>query len=604
MPNASLNANPQHTARIGYSGFDMSQRCFFTSSTGHLCPVYYDVLSPGDKITARAVIKTRTAPLLTATQMNITEHVEWFFVPLEQIYSAFGNFYYGIDDFDNALMKPMYGTAKTIDGLPYGNLYELLGGTLYSTGLATSIDDVGDNGAHGWYRLLDCLGLPVSNNLYLDYSVVTGSFPVSPLFFCAYQKIYSDFYRLTDREENQPASYNLDDLVYLQTRQIPATTFLNRFGKIHYRPWKKDFFKGNSVSPLFGSQSLGSQPSTYNDLINGVEQWLSGLTAVSPGSPNSNTAYSRGGTTQVDDVTPTTVRLLRSTPSSSVVQGNLTALQSTLNPANLRALFASEKLLEITRRAGKHYDKQTLAHWGVDVPDGVDGEVIYLGAQHANLHVGDVVSNAATQTTDAQGHVVDTPLGEIAGKGFVYGSGDAVRFEAKCHGILMAVYSAEPDAVYDQSGVDKLMTLIDRTDFVIPEYENLGMQPLFGYQSLFSDNPANNSTVLGWQYRYQEFKQKYDRVFGAFGQGMSLDQWVHSVQPYLVSLQSYLIPPNTLNEVMVYGYDMMDGQHSFPPSDFQTFIEQKLYNGDPLYHFFEFDVKKSSKMSVYGLPSL
>ena len=36
--------------------------------------------------------------------------------------------------------------------------------------------------------------------------------------------------------------------------------------------------------------------------------------------------------------------------------------------ANIRAMFANEKLWSITGRAKKHYDDQTLAHFGFEVP--------------------------------------------------------------------------------------------------------------------------------------------------------------------------------------------------------------------------------------------
>lgn len=590
MPNASVNLNPQHVAKLSYSGYDMGQGADFTSSVGQLLPVYFDLLSPGDKVDCRAVIRTRTAPLNTAAKMSITEHVEWFFVPMEQLYSAFGNVYYGIQDFDSAVFA-----TKRIDGFPYGNLYACMGNDLATfQGL---VDTEGDSRLRGFLRLLDCIGVPV--NQLQDYPAIAnniGTFPLTPLWLCAYQKIYSDYYRLSNRESNDPLTYNLDDFIAGEARVCTLNDMFNRFGKLRYRPWKRDFFKGNQISPSFGDMSVGAQtvigdPASRKNLLGQIDQWLSGLANVTPSSPATATFLPDGGFVAADSQTPSTVKISGTASTQNANQNYVNHVLGSLNPANLRSLFASEKLLEITRRAGKHYDAQTLAHWGVQVPQGIDGEVIYLGEQTAKIMIGDVVSQADTS---------NAPLGEIAGKGYSYGSGDSCKFEAKTHGILMAIYSAEPDAAYYQEGIDKLLTIIDRVDLPIPEYENLGMQPLFSYQTLVDDDPSTMSIVYGWQWRYQEFKQKYDRVFGGFDYRQSLKAWVNGYRQHVVSLGDYYIRPDALNGTMVYDYDV--STHAGVSMD--TFIKDHVFASDPLYHFFYFDVKKSSKMSVYGLATL
>lgn len=589
MPTANVNLNPQHEARLSYSGFDMGQSLDFTSSVGQLLPVYYDILSPGDKVDCRAIIRTRTAPLNTACTMSITEHVEWFFVPMEQLYSAFGNVYYGIQDFDSAVFA-----NKRIDGLPYANLYGLLGSDMSS--YLNLTDDEGDSYVRGFIRLCEHLGLPINSYINQAFNSADGTFPVSPLLFCAYQKIFSDYYRISNREANQPQSYNLDDFIANETRTISVPDFLGRFGKLHYRPWKHDFFKGNQISPSFGDNSVGAQtvigdPNSRKNILGQLDQWLSGLSNVTPSSPSAASQFPDGGVTTSDSVTPTTVKVLPTSGSSNVSQSQMQTYTSIVNPANIRGLFASEKLLEITRRAGKHYDAQTLAHWGVKVPQGIDGEVLYLGEQSARINIGDVISNADT---------AGAPLGEIAGKGYSYGTGESCKFEARSHGILMAIYSAEPEAYYYQDGIDKLATIIDRVEFPIPEYENLGMQPVFGYQSEFQANASQDSMVLGWQYRYQEFKQKYDRVIGAFNYNQSLKAWVNGYRPQISVIGDYYIRPDALNGLMVYPYDKR--LHSSEP--WEDWLKYFVYESDPLYHFFFFDVKKSSKMSVYGLATL
>ena len=103
---ANIFQKPAHRAQLPKNGFDMSQRHPFTSSVGHLLPVYYDYLAPGEKIRISANLFTRTQPMKSTAMARITEHIEYFFVPFEQLFSLFGSVYYGIDDYNSsALVK-------------------------------------------------------------------------------------------------------------------------------------------------------------------------------------------------------------------------------------------------------------------------------------------------------------------------------------------------------------------------------------------------------------------------------------------------------------------------------------------------------------------
>ena len=99
---SSLLSNPSHRAKIGYNGFDMSNYLKFSSSVGQLLPVYYDILSPDDKVSLQAQIKTRTMELESAAMCQLNEYLEWFFVPMNQLSHAFGSILYNISDLDSS----------------------------------------------------------------------------------------------------------------------------------------------------------------------------------------------------------------------------------------------------------------------------------------------------------------------------------------------------------------------------------------------------------------------------------------------------------------------------------------------------------------------
>ena len=115
---ANIYSNPTHRAKIGYNGFDMSQLLKFTSTTGELLPVYYDFLQPGDKVSLNSILKTRTLPLQTAAMCNIKERVEWFFVPMNQLYSIFEDWYFGIKDFKSNMFNPHIAISDTLPLIP------------------------------------------------------------------------------------------------------------------------------------------------------------------------------------------------------------------------------------------------------------------------------------------------------------------------------------------------------------------------------------------------------------------------------------------------------------------------------------------------------
>lgn len=610
---ASIFKNPTHVAQIGYNGFNMSQTCDFTCAPSMLLPVYYDILNPGDKFRGNCRVKLRTQPLEAAAEFEAIIRCDWFAVPIEQLFKYFGDQYYGIQDISantfqvgrsynfqaspNMPALSMASYALTLSSsysgavsgapaqVPFAH-YELVsysGMTIIEQKLSFLNDQL---------RLLDFLGYPVAVGIG---QISMSSFPVTAL---AYQKIYYDYYRDTERQSNDPAAYNVDAQLEYSQRAIPAATALNDIFRLHYIPWKKDFFKNVFESPLQGSQSIGSL-GTDLGLVN---QWLSGLNRVSGAKPSS--VVNVPGSTSAENVNPTTVKLtyLNSSPSTPDVL-------SVINPPNIRSMFAVQKALEITRRSGKHYDMQTLAHWGVSVPEGISGEVIYLGSQTQPLVVGDVISTAESG---------QQPLGTIAGKGYsganVPGSSNNdIDFEAKSHCVIMCVFCVQPTLRYAQEGLDKLNVLVSPADWLHPEYDNLGMQPMFNYQMYFDS--SNYSDVYKWQYSYSELKCKYPRVLGNVSRYGTLYSWVPQVaygigqQTNLYyhagTLYDFLGSPSWLNDTLSYKYliePLMDPQD--PSSGWEANFYQLLYVRDPFIVSASFDCSKASKMSKYGLMDL
>ena len=122
--------------------------------------------------------------------------------------------------------------------------------------------------------------------------------------FFAYQRIYSDYYRLSTWQKNNPLAYSSDYLIAKLSQQadpyaydgsiLPllhlsknkasgVTSFLNYNINspfcLRYRPWKRDYFTNVEPSPLYNPR----QYSVYRHEI-GSPTILTDLGVMSPSS--------------------------------------------------------------------------------------------------------------------------------------------------------------------------------------------------------------------------------------------------------------------------------------------------------------------------------
>lgn len=563
---------------VGYSAFPMDHLVNFTSAAGYLIPVYWDFLSPGDKVNMRTLLRTQTQPLTKPAMATCIERIEWFAVPIDQLYKPFSAKFYGINDISTDLLP----TSGYDDYLPWISLQEL---QTYVQGLPTSPQSQSASPSSqplrmDAMRLCHALGL----TKYFGYTLQDGvNFPaqgISALPFAAYHKIYSDHYRLTDREENDPSTYNLDSFNG-SSDGSSAKVGTGRFAsllQLHKRPYMRDYFTSMHVSPLFGSTDVNASGTDLGI----VNQWLNGLDRVTTGEPTSVQAYKDLGGLIPTNTTPTGVRL----PNVSTGSAFFGTIASALNPTNIRSLFAVEKLLEVTRRAKKHYDMQTLAHFGVDVPKGLAGECMKLGTFEQFLRIGEVVSTSNTS---------EGSLGELAGRGSSEGQSKNFDFEAKCHCVLMAIYSVEPVVNIASEGIPRQLTMSNASDFYKSEFDNLGLQPVF-HRELFAEptQTAPYSSVIGWQPRYQQLKARYNRSFAGCADA-AFSEWSlnrERVAPTAgLSRNFFYVWPTDLNDILLVPYT-----YSFNPTS--------IYANDYFVSQIYFDVQKASKMSVFGVPNL
>lgn len=557
------------------NAFDLSQRHMFTAPVGALLPVLSLDLIPHDHVEIDAQDFMRTMPMNSSAFMSMRGVYEFFFVPYSQLWHPFDQFITGMTDYKTSLLSKKF-VSKPPQLIPSISRESLFAAVINDT----KIDMFGFDRRPNAIRLLDLLGYgyPVfSRNINpqtkkpvrID-NAYDGN--ITPFRIAAYQKIYSDFYRNTTYEPVDVESYNFDDASWVKSNNVyveaDGKTFLDRFFKLRYRNAPLDYFTNLRPTPLFDMD----------------ENLLSSLKLSSPN-------IDRAGI----NTEKTSANVLLPVPTGFNV----------VDPSSIRSAFALDKLLSITMRAGKTYAEQMQAHFGVSVSEGRDGEVTYLGGFDSNIQVGDVTQTSGTtnpSVTDVQQAKLAGYLGKITGKGTSSGSG-RVTFDAKEHGILMCIYSVVPAMQYDSSRVDPFVTKSTRGEFFIPEFENLGMQPLMMHNVTdvdrwtelrdFANLPRLKNGPLGWQLRYSEYKTAVDVNHGQFAGDGPLSYWTvgrnRSFNSEFTSaklqLEQLKISPNWVDSIFAVNYNGKE-------------VTDQMFGG--CY----FGIQKVSDMSVDGLPKV
>ena len=633
---------PKHTARLSKTAHDLSQSIAFTAAPGMLLPVYKDILVGGDKIDFTPSIFSRLTPLIAPALCDINVYLDTFFVPMDMLYSFFGNQLFQVREhfssqFDGNIQIGLH------EDFPLFNLNDFNFGGPWSQdwtssahydrwgNQASDIDEIispdvlsFENLGSSRFRLFDMLGLnPWA--LFVDAagtqvqpSFNLGANPrIFPWQLLAYQCIYQFYYRMDDWEEFTASNFNVDKVV----TGYPHESFLHcnpEWSKLRYRPFLKDYFTSLKRNPLVSGENLlplhgggddaldGQQPFSLED----VRNFLGG------------TSFSPINNDDTDVLSPT-----RSNSGTQIDVG----YNSAVTTANIRAAFALEKLMRITGRADKNYDAQMLAHFGVKVPHDVKHQISHLGTSKGKFSLGEVTSMASTENAE---------LGDFAGRGSVAFRGSNIKFTAPCHGVLMCLFSAVPKVRYVGT-FDKENALVNRYDLPTPEFMDLGMQPLWAFEaqsgilqevSGSGDDPSVGAYFrggdwrIGWQYNYEQYKRKFDRVSEAFrnpsdGYNRSVDNayknWVMGKLPFNslptitggtqtsdsyenyfnLSVYNFLCPPTILNQLLQVPYSVEWSNEYFSKP-------WLIYQKDPFVCDFHADCTKLSFLSRYGEPQL
>lgn len=577
-------------------GFDLSFRNVFSAPLGQLIPVMNKMCFPGDSFKINVNWFTRTQPCTSPAYTRFAEYYDFFFVPIHYLWRYAPQFFSktNAEQFASYLPQPQEGIQSVNVFKECPNISTSLINTFFDNCCVTGIgpdalkpftqdyaiayDECGYPRAYGAKRLLESLNYNLG--IKVEPSTAANKLPnytgldigndkvINVLPLLAYQKIYSDFYRNSQWEEPTPSSFNMDYFQkFADAQGILDLTWRKHnteyyFGRsildIAYADYPKDYFMGVLPNKQYGDTALAAP-------IVGQSGVSLTLGQPTPPAKGGRALYINNGVSSDGYI-----------PTDSYPLG--------ISALSIRQAEFLQKWKEITQSGGTDYVSQMQKHFGVSPSSELSHRVKFLGGVSKRFGIDEVVNtNLSEQGAQAS----------IMGKGLNVGDGN-IDFKCTEHGIIMCIYHVGIQPEY-RNFVDKENFKISAEDFLIPEFDNIGMQEVRRYESQVSSVASSYlDAIVGYVPRYSEYKTSVDQIHGVFNK--SLVNWVTPVNirtnkqfspstyPFTVSnYVNFKMTPDCLNNVFGVAFR----------GDYET--DQFLVNAD-------FDIKAVRNISRNGLP--
>lgn len=662
MANSDLFDYKNVKVNTSRSGFDGSGKRAFTSKPGELNAIWWTMLNPGDTVQGQIQHFTRTRPVETSAFTRFREYFDVYAVPCDLLWKSFPTAVTLMQE--NSLQAiSMSENLKVTDEMPYLTLKDLVsfdnGQSVsavkcISTGsqskFNTYLNDVSKHAVNyfGFSRaalMLKHLSYmrycriydDMFNQSFIDWinggsnrDVIKWSFPVNIFPILAYQKIYNDFFRLSQWEEANPFNWNVD---YSSGGQLSLPSVVsywqnNTMFDMRYANWNKDLFMGMLPESQYGDVAslniefnLGSIPVTLDvtgtaNFANGQLQGRVsssdgtaptfrrvGLAPDKVGASGNDAVFgltADGASSAANDVASNlqvtgSINVSNLVASGAIDASKFTASYSILA---LRMQEALQKWKEVAQCGNQDYRDQVYRQFGVTLPDELSQLAEWVAGSATNLNIDEVVNNNLSGSNSA----------DIKGKGVGFGQG-SFSYTAKRHCVLMCIYHVVPLLDYDISGIGLQNLWTSAYDYPIPAFDRIGFEELnlaaftnAGYRitgynedgtpNYYSSELPDEPVTMGYVPRYISAKTDIDVVLGDFC--VSQKNWVAPIsdeylfenirdQAYQVNYNFFKVNPHIVDTI--FGIE----------ADSSVKTDQFLVNS-------YFDVKMVKNLDYNGLP--
>ena len=487
--------------------FNRDQTILTTFDAGRLIPFYVDEVLPGDtfSVDTSAIIRMSTPKYPVMDDAFIDFY--YFYCPNRILWDNFKHFM-GEEEETPWMPKREYATPKI-----------QIGGTEE----APKPDEK---------SILDYMGVPTK---------IKTLFKINALPVRAYVKIWNEFFRDENvdnvavlKTDDSDAVYEFGDENWVQAAENNAYTGGNLLpvNKFH------DYFtsclpypqRGPAVTlPMTGNAPirLGNSGGEYQDFAGPVEMALGAASKDNvPGSLSYTKATGAPGEKKAMEFTG--VEKTTSEPGAGGwMYADLTSVTAaTIN--DLRKAVAVQQYYEALARGGSRYREQVKALWDVVISDKTVQVPEYLGGGRYHVNINQIVQTSGQQGSN------DTPIGETGAMSVTPINESSFTKSFEEHGFVIGVCCVRHNRSYQQ-GLERFWTRSDRLDYYVPQFANIGEQPVKKQEIMLTGGPADDE-VFGYQEAWADYRMKPNRVSGKMRSNAvgTLDFW-HYADYYSIS---------------------------------------------------------------------
>lgn len=473
--------------------FNRDQTILTTFDSGKLIPFYVDEVLPGDtfNVDTAAIIRMTTPKYPVFDDAFIDFY--YFYCPNRILWDDFKQF---MGEVENTPWMPtkdykvpqivVKGTAE--EGLPKEN------------------------------SILDYMGVPTK---------VGAQFSINALPIRAYVMIWNEFFRDENVENAAVWKSTSENVEYKDTsdednldgnlqraifggRCLPVNKFHDYFTSCLPYPQRGPAvtlpIEGNAPVGLYRNNKLteygtvGGKDAIYFNQPN-TGEYAPAIENDTIGIGNSIVTGSNNKNTRTDDL--------------AYLGADLSAVTAaTIN--DLRKAVAVQQYYEALARGGSRYREQVQALWNVTISDKTVQIPEYLGGGRYHVNINQIV-----QTADND----KAPLGETGAMSVTPINESSFTKSFEEHGFIIGVCCVRHNRSYQQ-GLERFWSREDRLDYYVPQFANLGEQPVKKKEIMLTGTTEDEET-FGYQEAWADYRMKPNRVSGLMRSNATgtLDFW-------------------------------------------------------------------------------
>ena len=479
--------------------FNRDQTILTTFDSGKLIPFYVDEVLPGDtfNVNTAAIIRMSTPKYPVMDDAFIDFY--YFYCPNRILWDNFKQFMGEVEE-TPWMPKKTYKVPQIV------------------------INGKKENPEPYEGSILDYMGVP---------TLIENAFKVNALPIRAYVKIWNEFFRdenvdnaatiktddnyinYQDGKENESDIDNILKKAIGGGRCLPVNKFHDYFTSCLPYPQR-----GPAVTlPMEGNAPLrlGTENgSPIPALETGVgPEMVVGVTQ-NQNTPGSLTYTSLGG--QNKKSMQFSGKKNGEVGATGFLYADLSGITAaTIN--DLRKAVAVQQYYEALARGGSRYREQVQALWDVTISDKTVQIPEYLGGGRYHVNINQIV-----QTADND----KSPLGETGAMSVTPINESSFTKSFEEHGFVIGVCCVRHNRSYQQ-GLERFWSREDRLDYYVPQFANLGEQPVKKKEIMLTGTATDEET-FGYQEAWADYRMKPNRVSGKMRSNAtgSLDFWHYS----------------------------------------------------------------------------